>query len=173
MNTPAAPNLPATLDAARLSRELADQIRPRLRPNTHLVGLYTGGVWLAETLAEQLGLGAPGVLEISFYRDDLSERGLAVAPKPCAPGIDINDAHIILVDDILQTGRTIRAALNVLFDYGRPACVELAVLVDRGERQLPIAAQYCALTLSSPLPAQQRLKLERTAAGELHLRLAP
>lgn len=168
MNTP---SLPAKLDAAALCQQLADQIRPRLRPNTHLIGLYTGGVWLAETLAEKLQLPPPGTLDVSFYRDDVGQRGLAANPKPSAPGTEIDGAHIILVDDILQTGRTIRAALNVLFDYGRPACVELAVLVDRGERQLPIAAQYCPLTLSAPLPAHQRLKLERTPSGELHLRL--
>lgn len=173
MNTEAPLSPLPLLDTAQLCSELADQMRPGLRANTHLIGIHTGGVWLAECLAKKLELPAPGTLDISFYRDDFSGRGMHVSPKSTNPGHNIDDAHIILVDDILHTGRTIRAALNVLFDYGRPACVELAVLIDRDEHELPIHARYCAHRLPTVLAAGQRLKLECSEDGSLQLRLAP
>lgn len=157
-------------DAEQLCALLAAQIRPRLRPDTALVGIHSGGVWVAERLHALLGLEVPlGSLDISFYRDDYGSRGLHPHPQKSGIPFDVTGRHLILVDDVLYTGRTTRAALNELFDYGRPGCVELAVLVDRGERELPICARYCAHTLSELLPAGTRLSLQQDATGQLHL----
>ena len=106
-----------------------------------LVGIHTGGVWIAQRLHELLGIKAPmGQLDISFYRDDFSRIGINPQVKPSQLPVDIDDRHVILVDDVLHTGRTIRAALNEIFDYGRPASVTLAVLGERDGRELPIQA---------------------------------
>jgi pyrimidine operon attenuation protein/uracil phosphoribosyltransferase len=123
-----------------------------------IVGIHTGGLWVAEHLHKALGLDAEmGELDISFYRDDFSRLGLNPQVKPSKLPLDITDQHIILVDDVLHTGRTIRAALNELFDYGRPASVHLAVLIDRGGRELPIAAQAAGEIVD--LPPNQHVKL--------------
>lgn len=104
-----------------------------------LVGVHTGGVWVAQRLQQQLGIEDPlGCLDISFYRDDFSRIGMNPQVKPSAIPFDVEGRHLVLVDDVLYTGRTIRAALNEIFDYGRPESVILAVLVDRGGRELPI-----------------------------------
>lgn len=159
-------------DANTLIAELAERMRPDLTPASVLVGIHTGGVWLAERLQGLLGLTqAPGSIDVSFYRDDYAAKGLHPQPRRSDIPFDVEGAHVVIVDDVLYTGRTTRAALNELFDYGRPARVDLAVLVDRGGRELPIAARWCALTLPQPLPATQRLQLERDAGGELSLRL--
>lgn len=159
-------------DADTLLETLIAQMRPHVTSKTALVGIRTGGVWLAERLHAALGLDGPiGSVDVSFYRDDLGARGLPPNPQRTDIPFDVEDAHIVIVDDVLYTGRTVRAALNELFDYGRPACVELAVLVDRGGRELPIAARYCAHTLPQPLPASQTLELSRDEAGALSLRL--
>lgn len=106
-----------------------------------IIGIHTGGIWIAERLHSALGITSQmGVLDISFYRDDFSRLGLNPQVKPSQLPLDITDQHIVLVDDVLYTGRTVRAAMNELFDYGRPASVQLAVLVDRGGRELPICA---------------------------------
>jgi pyrimidine operon attenuation protein / uracil phosphoribosyltransferase len=106
-----------------------------------MVGIHTGGVWIAERLHRKLGLQMPlGSLDISFYRDDFTRIGMNPQVRPSELPFDIDDRHIILVDDVLHTGRTIRAALNELFDYGRPASILLAVLVERSGRELPIEA---------------------------------
>ena len=160
------------LDAEALCRQLAEQIRPHVGPATALVGIYTGGLWLAERLHAELGIGQPlGAIDVSFYRDDYASKGLHASPKKTEIPFDVDGAHVILVDDVLYTGRTTRAALNELFDFGRPARVELAVLVDRGGRELPIAARYCAHTLSVPLAREQNLELQRDQAGHLGLEL--
>ncbi len=123
------------LDAEALCRQLAEQIRPHVGPATALVGIYTGGLWLAERLHAELGIAQPlGAIDVSFYRDDYASKGLHASPKKTEIPFDVDGAHVILVDDVLYTGRTTRAALNELFDFGRPARVELAVLVDRGGR---------------------------------------
>jgi pyrimidine operon attenuation protein/uracil phosphoribosyltransferase len=123
-----------------------------------IIGIHTGGIWIAEHLHKALNLEKPmGILDISFYRDDFSRLGLNPQVKPSKIPLDITDEHIILVDDVLHTGRTVRAALNELFDYGRPASVHLAVLVDRGGRELPIAAQVAGKTID--LPPHQHVKL--------------
>ena len=101
----------------------------------------------------------------------LASKGLHASPKKTEIPFDVDGAHVILVDDVLYTGRTTRAALNELFDFGRPGVVELAVLVDRGSRELPIAARYCAHTLDEPLPRDQNLELQRDDAGRFTLML--
>ncbi len=159
-------------DAEALCRQLAEQIRPHVTPATALVGIRTGGLWLAERLHAVLGIQPPlGAIDVSFYRDDYGTRGLHARPQRTEIPFNVDGAPVILVDDVLYTGRTTRAALNELFDFGRPARVELAVLVDRGERELPIGARYCAHTLAAPLPAGQHLELQRDAEGQLTLTL--
>jgi pyrimidine operon attenuation protein / uracil phosphoribosyltransferase len=130
---------------------------------THLVGIASGGVWLAQALQRDLNLpGASGVISSAMHRDDFAKRGLAARAHTQLP-FEVNGAHIVLIDDVLYTGRTIRAVLNELFDYGRPASVRLAVLVDRGGRELPVEASFAAARLS--LPATQTLALTRDASG--------
>jgi pyrimidine operon attenuation protein/uracil phosphoribosyltransferase len=122
--------------ARRLRAELAEE-----RAGVLMVGIHTGGLWVAQRLHQRLGLGTPlGGLNISFYRDDFSARGLRPQTKPSQLPAQVSGRGIILVDDVLYTGRSVRAALNELFDYGRPRWVKLAVLVDRGGRELPISA---------------------------------
>ena len=160
------------LDAEALCRQLAEQIRPHVTPATALVGIYTGGLWLAERLHRELGIAQPlGAIDVSFYRDDYGSKGLHARPQRTEIPFDVDGAHVILVDDVLYTGRTTRAVLNELFDFGRPGVVELAVLVDRGSRELPIAARYCAHTLDEPLPRDQNLELQRDDAGRFTLML--
>ena len=155
--------------APELCQRLAALIQPHVTLSTALVGIHTGGAWVAEWLHRELGIKQPlGTMNVSFYRDDYNQRGLHAGRKPSAIPFDVADAHVIIVDDVLYTGRTIRAALNELFDYGRPARVELAVLVDRGGRELPIAATYCAHTLAASMPASQSLDLGREGAGDFY-----
>ncbi len=160
------------LDAEALCAQLIEQMRPQVSADTALVGIHTGGVWLAERLHQALGLKQPlGAIDVSFYRDDYGSKGLHPQPQRTEIPLHVAGAHVIIVADVLYTGRTTRAALNELFDFGRPACVELAVLVDRGGRELPIGARYCAHTLPQPLPASQSLQLERAEDGTFALRL--
>lgn len=135
-----------------------------------MVGIHTGGVWLAERLHQELTITQPlGTLDVSFYRDDFDRIGLHSQVKRSEIPFEVEGAHIILIDDVLHTGRTIRAAINELFDYGRPASVSLATLVDRGGRELPIAAQYIGAELE--LPADKMLELKRGKSGKLSLNL--
>jgi pyrimidine operon attenuation protein/uracil phosphoribosyltransferase len=158
--------------AEALFEELARQIRPDVTADTALVGIYTGGVWLAERLHADLGLRQElGTMDVSFYRDDYGRIGLHPKVKPSTIPFDVEGRSVIIVDDVLYTGRTIRAALNELFDYGRPARVDLAVLVDRGGRELPICPRYCAYSLSDPLAPSLSLQLDRDANGIMSLRL--
>lgn len=157
-------------DAEQLLADLTGKIRPDVAANTALVGIYTGGVWLAERLHQDLEIGLPlGTLDVSFYRDDFGQIGLHPQVKPSDIPFEVEGSHIILVDDVLYTGRTIRAAINELFDYGRPASIRLAALVDRGERELPIAAQYIGTILA--LPSDKMLALEKGLGGKLSLSL--
>ena len=129
-----------------------------------LVGIWSGGAWLAERLQRDLSLpGESGTLSITLHRDDYAERGLSSSSGTTRLPFEIDGRHIVLVDDVLYTGRTIRAALNELFDFGRPASVSLGVLVDRGGRELPINAQCCSARLT--LPRSQRLSLARADDG--------
>jgi pyrimidine operon attenuation protein/uracil phosphoribosyltransferase len=135
-------------DAEVLLAALTDQMRPVVTPDTALVGIHTGGVWLAQRLHLSLGLTPLlGTLDVSFYRDDFERIGLHPQLKPSDIPFEVAGRHIVLVDDVLYTGRTIRAALNELFDYGRPESVRLAALVDRGGRELPICAQFVGATI--------------------------
>lgn len=142
-----------------LSRRLRAKLDERHIGNPVMVGIHTGGAWVAERLHRLLALTAPlGVLDISFYRDDFTRIGINPQVKPSQMPGDIDDRHVILVDDVLYTGRTIRAALNEIFDYGRPASVILAVLIDRNGRELPIQADVTAHHFE--LGPQQQIKLQ-------------
>jgi pyrimidine operon attenuation protein / uracil phosphoribosyltransferase len=159
-------------DAEKLCAQLVAELKPRIGPKTAMVGLYTGGAWLAERLHPTLGLKNPlGLMDIAFYRDDYAARGLKHDPKRTKIPFDVNGAEILLVDDILYSGRTVRAAMNELFDYGRPASIALVVLADRGGRQLPVCAQHVGARVE--VPAGQRLRLNREESGRLVLALEP
>ncbi len=133
--------LPIADTLATMAADLRQLLAQRSRQDAVLIGIHTGGVWIARALHEELAIEAPlGELNITFYRDDFSRIGMHPRVKPSNLPFEAEDRHIVLVDDVLYTGRTIRAALNEIFDYGRPASVTLAVLVDRGERELPIQA---------------------------------
>ncbi|MBL8312241.1 MAG: bifunctional pyr operon transcriptional regulator/uracil phosphoribosyltransferase PyrR [Rubrivivax sp.] len=158
------------LDAQALYAELRSGVRGLLRPDSALVGVWSGGAWLAERLQADLGLaGAHGVISSTLHRDDFSARGLASGTDATQLPFEIDGRHILLIDDVLYTGRTIRAVLNELFDFGRPASVTLAVLVDRGGRELPIAAAFSAAKVV--LPATQRLSLARADDGHFSFSL--
>ena len=157
-------------DAEQLCVKLAQQIRLGLHPETALIGIHTGGVWVAERLHAALGLKTPlGTMDVSFYRDDFGRTGLHPQLKSSDIPFEVEDRPVIIVDDVLYTGRTIRAAMNEIFDYGRPARIDLAVLVDRGGRELPICALWTAHTME--LERNHNLQLERDAKGNLVLRL--
>jgi len=138
---------PNQLDAETLYASLLEQVKAGLAGANEpaIVGIHSGGAWIAERLAKDLGLQQRcGVLDVSFYRDDYAKKGLPAEVKPTDIKFNVDGATILLVDDVLYTGRTTRAAMNELFDYGRPARIMLAALVDRGERQLPVAADFVA-----------------------------
>ena len=157
-------------DAEQLTQQLALAVKLRLRANTVLVGIHTGGAWVAEKVQQQLGGTLPlGTLNISFYRDDFSRIGLHPQLAPSEIPFEVEDAHIILIDDVLHTGRTIRAAMNELYDYGRPALIELAVLIDRGGRELPIAADIVGARLD--LSENQNIQLILDPNNKLTLSL--
>jgi pyrimidine operon attenuation protein/uracil phosphoribosyltransferase len=160
------------LDAESLYAELLAGVRPLLRPESRLVGIWRGGAWLAERLQRDLGLpGAAGVISSTLHRDDFAERGLAAGAGRTALPFEIDAAHLVLVDDVLYTGRTIRAVVNELYDFGRPASVQLAVLVDRGGRELPVAAAFAAARIA--LPAAQKLALARADDGRFTFSVEP
>ena len=147
------------LDAEALYAELLRGVRPLLQADTRLVGIVTGGQWLAERMQRDLGLaGEPGAISSAMHRDDYAKRGLAASGQTTLP-FEVDGADILLLDDVLYTGRTIRAVVNELFDYGRPARVRLAVLVDRDGSQVPWAAEFAAARVT--LPATQSLCLGR------------
>jgi pyrimidine operon attenuation protein/uracil phosphoribosyltransferase len=155
-------------DAEQLLTALIEQMRPAVGPETGLIGIHTGGAWVAERLHQALKLQTPlATLDVSFYRDDYQARGLHRDVKRSDIPFEVEGRDLVLVDDVLYTGRTIRAALHEIFDYGRPASVKLAVLVDRDGRQLPIAAQFAGGTLA--LKTGQNVGLKRDAGGRLSL----
>ena len=126
---------PALPDAEKLLTELTAKMRPHVSAQTGLIGIITGGEWLAERLHRELGLEVPfGTLNVSFYRDDFQNKGLKHTVEPSEIPFEVEGRDLILIDDVLYTGRTIRAAMNELFDYGRPASIRLAALIDRGPR---------------------------------------
>ncbi len=137
------------MNAEPLIEQLGEALRALLTErqieDPAMVGIHTGGVWIAEKLHAQLGLKLPlGTLNINFYRDDFSRKGFNPVVNPSSLPFDVDDRHILLVDDVLHTGRTIRAAMNELFDYGRPASISLIVLAERNGRELPIEPTLCA-----------------------------
>jgi pyrimidine operon attenuation protein / uracil phosphoribosyltransferase len=154
-----------TLDAEALYRELLRGVQQLGAGDAKLVGITSGGAWLAQRLHADLKLpGAAGVISSAMHRDDFAQRGLSGAGQHTQLDFDVNGAQIILLDDVLYTGRTIRAVLNELFDYGRPAGVKLAVLVDRGGRELPVQADFAAARVT--LPPAQSLALARGDDGK-------
>ena len=155
------------LDAEALYRELLRGVRQVCSADTRLVGIASGGAWLAERLQRDLGLpGQAGVISSAMHRDDFARRGLASSAQTRLP-FDVNGAHILVLDDVLYTGRTLRAVINELFDYGRPASVKLAVLVDRGGRELPVQADFAAARVA--LAETQSLALARADDGVFSL----
>ena len=152
------------LNAQALYGNLLEGVKLLLGPQTRLVGITSGGAWLAAQLQQDLKLdGRAGTISSAMHRDDFAQRGLSAGGQTSLP-FDVNGADIIILDDVLYTGRTIRAVINELFDYGRPASVKLAVLVDRGGRELPIAADFCAARVV--LPSNQSLALLQSESGE-------
>jgi len=157
-------------DAEALYRELLAQVRAGLDgvAEPAIVGIHSGGAWLAERLARDLDLTHRlGSIDVSFYRDDYARKGLHPDVKPTHIRFAVDGATVVLVDDVLQTGRTTRAAINVLFDYGRPACIRLAALADRGGRELPVAADFVGA--HAVLESNESLCLQRDETGQLSL----
>lgn len=159
-------------DAEALFAELKVQMAPAIAYDAKLVGVYSGGAWLADRLAAELdGEHQVGYIDVSFYRDDLSTSGLKTNVRSTQIPFSVEGAHIVLIDDVLFTGRSIRAAVNTLFDYGRPASIQLAVLVDRGGRELPIAADYAGSQLM--VSHELMLALGRDDTGRFVLTTEP
>jgi len=150
-------------DVKQLLTEMATAIQSHTNSHSYdaplMIGIKTGGAWVANRLHQQLEYKDPlGELNIAFYRDDFSTLGMHPEVSPSQLPVDVNDRHIVLVDDVLYTGRTIRAAMNEIFDYGRPASITLAVLVDRSStRELPIQADITGKTIT--LNAGEHVKL--------------
>ena len=160
--------------AEQLYGKLLENLRKRAQEGAfELAGLAIGGAWIAERLAGDLALTHFGVINIAFHRDDYAEKGMTASRTASTMTthlpFDVNGANIILIDDVLLTGRTVRAALNELFDFGRPAQVELMVLVDRGNRQLPVAANFAGE--KAEIPENQILVLEKDKAGNFSFQL--
>jgi pyrimidine operon attenuation protein/uracil phosphoribosyltransferase len=163
------PGLP---DAEAPLAALAERMRGGVAPDAAFVGIYSGGAWVADRLASLLGAGhRVGYLDVSFYRDDYERAGLKPNARRSALDFDVAGATIVLIDDVLYTGRSVRAAINELFDYGRPAAIELAVLIDRGGRELPIEATYVGARLS--VARDLDIVLSRSDEGRLALGAEP
>lgn len=157
------------LDAEALYSELLRGVQRIMGPSTRLAGITSGGAWLVERLHKDLNLaGKPSVLSSALHRDDFAQRGMASSAQTQID-FDVNGADVLILDDVLYTGRTVRAVINELYDYGRPACVRLAVLVDRGGRELPFQADFAAARVA--LPADRSLALARDEAGVFHFRI--
>ncbi|CAN4274575.1 PyrR Pyrimidine operon attenuation protein/uracil phosphoribosyltransferase [Methylophilaceae bacterium] len=161
---------PETLLSDISTKILAHLANPELSENSALVGIHSGGVWLMQRILSQLKTAISyGTLDAALYRDDYSQRGLKAEIQPSNIAFNVQDKHIILIDDIFYTGRTTRAAMNELFDYGRPASITLAVLINRGGAQLPIKPQIVGAEIL--LRSNQSLQLSQDTRGKLHLSL--
>ena len=159
-------------DAEETLAALIERMRGAIAFDAKFVGIYSGGAWMAERLAQAIpGDHALGFIDVSFYRDDFSRKGLKPEVKRTELPFEVEGATIVLVDDVLYTGRSVRAAINELFDYGRPASVVLAVLVDRGGRELPIEAHVAGSRME--LPADQQIQLTGPEPLQLVIRTAP
>ncbi|MDR7023781.1 bifunctional pyr operon transcriptional regulator/uracil phosphoribosyltransferase PyrR [Pseudomonas peli] len=142
----------------QMAAALTCHLNQRRISEPRFIGIRTGGVWVAQALLEALGRDdALGILDVSFYRDDFTQNGLHPQVQPSELPFEIEGQHLVLIDDVLMSGRTIRAALNELFDYGRPASVTLVSLLDLNARELPIRPDVVGATLS--LEGDQRVKL--------------
>ncbi len=163
------------MNAEQSYLKLLDVIRKRKDTNEvfELAGLAMGGAWIAERLAKDLHLPRYGVINVAFHRDDYAEKGMTAlrtaSTMPTNLPFEVNGAKMILIDDVLLTGRTVRAALNELFDFGRPASVELMVLADRENRELPISANFVGEQVA--IPEHQILVLEKDDAGKFSFQL--
>ena len=162
------------MNAELLYEKLLDALRKRKQQGTfELAGLAMGGAWIAERLAKDLGLPHYGVINVAFHRDDYAEKGMTALRTASTMTtnlpFDVNGANVILIDDVLFTGRTVRAALNELFDFGRPANVELMVLADRGNRELPVSANFVGEQVQ--VSDKQILVLEKDSAGKFNFQL--
>ncbi|KPK11311.1 MAG: Uracil phosphoribosyltransferase [Acidithiobacillales bacterium SG8_45] len=156
------------IDVDQTLNSLAEKLRPALEKDPVMIGIHTGGAWIAQRLHDILGMSEDiGTLDISFYRDDFTRIGLNPQVKASDLPFDVDDRHVILVDDVLHTGRTIRAAMNEIFDYGRPASITLVVLICRDGRELPIQADVIGETVN--LKPNQEIKL--TGPGTLALEI--
>ncbi len=160
-------------DAEQLYATLLAALKADLNlASVRLVGIHSGGVWIAQRLQQDLGLkNEIGMLDISFYRDDFDRIGLHPQVKPTEIPFDVEGASIVLVDDVLYTGRTIRGAMNVLFDYGRPASIHLAVLLERPGRELPITARWAGARIEQSLAKNQQYVLAQDDAGHFSLNI--
>jgi pyrimidine operon attenuation protein / uracil phosphoribosyltransferase len=159
-------------DAEQLFAALKERMAASIAFNAKLIGVYSGGAWLADRLKTELhGEHEVGYIDVSFYRDDLSTAGLKPNVRSTQIPFSVEGAHIVIVDDVLFTGRSIRAAINTIFDYGRPTSIQLAVLVDRGGRELPIAADYVGDSLI--VDANQMLALNKDESGRFSLVIEP
>jgi pyrimidine operon attenuation protein / uracil phosphoribosyltransferase len=153
-----------------LLNEITKKIAVLIQPNTVIVGIHSGGVWIMERILADIKKDVPyGTLDAALYRDDFAQRGLKSEPQPANIPFDVQNKDIILIDDIFYTGRTTRAAINELFDFGRPASITLAVLINRGGAQLPILPQIIGADLS--IAPDQRFQLSQTTQGTLNLTL--
>jgi pyrimidine operon attenuation protein/uracil phosphoribosyltransferase len=163
------PDLP---DAEAALAQLVERMRGAVAPDAAFVGIYSGGAWLAERLAQRLPDSHPmGFIDVSYYRDDYSLSGLKPNTRRTSLPFDVDGATIVLVDDVLYTGRSVRAAINELFDFGRPERIELAVLIDRGGRELPIEPNYTGATID--VPRELSIVLSRDPGGTLSLAIEP
>lgn len=153
-----------------LLSDITTKVAALIKPDSALVGIHSGGVWLMDRILASLNQTVPhGTLDAALYRDDFAQRGLKNQSQAAKITFDVQGKHIILIDDIFYTGRTTRAAINELFDFGRPASITLAVLINRGGAELPIQPQIVGATI--PLTSSQRFQLSQTTQGKLNLAL--
>jgi pyrimidine operon attenuation protein/uracil phosphoribosyltransferase len=159
-------------DAEITLGRLAEKMRGAVAFDAMLIGIHSGGAWVAERLGELLpGEHPVGYIDVSFYRDDYAQKGLRPKLASTTLPFEVAGSRIVLVDDVLYTGRSVRAAINELFDYGRPESIELAVLIDRGGRELPIQATYVGARLA--VARNLSIVLQRRLDGSLELSVEP
>ena len=159
-------------NAEDLYAKLLNNLRDR-KDTFELAGLAMGGAWIAERLARDLSLPHYGVINVAFHRDDYAEKGMTAlrtaSTMPTNLPFEVAGANIVLLDDVLLTGRTVRAAMNELFDFGRPASVELMVLADRGKHELPVMADFVGEEVS--IPDHQILVLDKNTSGQFSFQI--
>lgn len=171
-DTPSGPMAAGLPDAEAALEALAGRMRPAVAHDAAFVGIYSGGAWLAERLAKLVpGTHPVGFIDVSYYRDDFASKGLKGGARRSELPFDVTGATIVLIDDVLYTGRSTRAAINELFDFGRPGRIELAVLIDRGGRELPYEPTYCGARVA--VARNLSVALARDAQGRLSLGVEP